>query len=455
MPLKRSMGLVSLVLYGTGTILGAGIFVVIGEVMGTAGVLAPLAYAAAGVVAVFTALSFAEIAARVPSAGGAIDYVREGFGSDPFAGVIGWMMIIANIVSGATITTGFVSYLGSFVDVPHWIATTALVVLLGAVSIAGMKQSAWFMSVTTAIGIATLLAVLWLLRDSLAAWPGRLIEGGEAGSAGAASAILAGAFLAIYSFIGFGDVAQTAEEVKDVRTTLPRAMWLVLVIVFVFYLAIAAALAGRDDIAAIAAADAPLVRAASENSGFPALPLAIASLFVIVNGALTQVIAAARLLMDMGRDDLLATPAIFGRVNATTNTPIIATLASLAVILVLALFVPLGTLASGTSLAILVVFTAVNAALWKLKRAGQPADVPDIGRSCPCSGWRHARWPSSARSLCGSAVSGVRAMPPPRRLPPGRAPPCLFGPGFSFPPPCAAARRPHRCRARAGCARAR
>jgi len=386
MPLKRSMGLTSLILYGTGTILGAGIFVVIGEVMGTAGTLAPVAYAAAGVVAVFTALSFAEIAARVPSAGGAIDYVRQGFGSDRFAGVIGWMMIIANIVSGATITTGFVSYLNSFVDVPHWVATTGLVALLGAISIAGMKQSAWFMSVTTAIGIATLLVVLWLLRDSLIGWPGKLTESGELGSAGAASAILGGAFLAIYSFIGFGDVAQTAEEVKDVKKTLPLAMWLVLLIVFVFYLAVAAALAGRSDLDAIVGADAPLVYAATEDTGFPALPLAIASLFVIVNGALTQVIAAARLLMDMGRDDLLETPAIFGRVNGTTNTPIIATLASLAVILVLALFVPLGTLASGTSLAILIVFTAVNAALWRMKNESQPEDVPNMWKLVPVLG---------------------------------------------------------------------
>lgn len=386
MPLKRSMGLASLILYGTGTILGAGIFVVIGEVMGEAGTLAPLAYGVAGIVAVFTALSFAEIAARVPSAGGAIDYIRKGFGSDRFAGVIGWMMIIANIVSGATITTGFVSYLDSFVEIPHWLATSGLVVLLGAISIAGMKQSAWFMSVTTAVGIATLLVVLWLLRDSLIGWPDRLAETGELGSAGAASAILAGAFLAIYSFIGFGDVAQTAEEVKDVKKTLPLAMWLVLVIVFVFYLAIAAALAGRSDIDAIAGADAPLVYAATADTGFPALPLAIASLFVIVNGALTQVIAAARLLMDMGRDDLLATPEVFGRVNGRTSTPIVATLASLGVILVLALFVPLGTLASGTSLAILVVFTAVNAALWKMKREGQPEDVPNMWKLVPVLG---------------------------------------------------------------------
>ena len=144
MALERSMGLWTLTFYGIGTILGAGIFVVIGEVIGTAGALAPIAYAAAGIVAVFTALSFAEIAARIPTAGGAIDYTEAAFGTRAHVPAItGWLLIVANIVSGATITTGFVSYLDSFLNVPGWMATTGLVVLLGIISIAGMKQSAW------------------------------------------------------------------------------------------------------------------------------------------------------------------------------------------------------------------------------------------------------------------------------------------------------------------------
>jgi len=386
MALARSMGLGTLTFYGIGTILGAGIFVVIGEVMGEAGALAPIAYAAAGLVAVFTALSFSEIAARVPTAGGPIDYTEKAFGSSALAATVGWLLIIANIVSGATITTGFVSYLNSFLDVPHWIATAGLVAALGVISIAGMKQSAWFMTITTLIGLGTLLIMLWLLRDSLIGWPSAFTQGEGLGSASAATAILAGAFLSIYSFIGFGDVAQTAEEVKDVKTTLPRAMVIVLIVVFVFYIAVSAALGGRSDIQDIAQADAPLVYAATQDTDFPALPLAIASLFVIVNGALTQVIAASRLLLDLGRDERSGMPEWLGRVNERTQTPIIATLLTIAVVLVLALFVPLATLASGTSLAILLVFIAVNAALWKMKRNSQPDDVPNMWMIVPILG---------------------------------------------------------------------
>ena len=389
MTLKRDMGLGGLIFYGTGTILGAGIFVVIGEVMGEAGPAAPLAYALAGLVAVFTALSFAEVGARVPTAAGAIDYVEAGFGDRAaLPAIVGWLLIAANIVSGATITTGFVSYLSSFVALPGWMATIGLLAVVGFVSVAGMKQAAWFMTATTALGLVTLLAILWLARDGLLAWPGLLRDGSVwegAGSTGF-TGILAGAFLAIYSFIGFGDMAQTAEELKRPKRNLPRGIVVTILIVLAFYLLIATALGGLSDIDGIAQADAPLVYAATRGGEFPALPLALASLLVIVNGALTQIVAASRLLMDLGRDGRGGVPGKAGEVSDTTNTPVFATLAVLAVVLILALFVPLGTLASGTSLVILMVFAMVNAALWRLKRKTQPEDVPDLWVSVPLIG---------------------------------------------------------------------
>lgn len=403
MALKRDMGLGGLIFYGTGTILGAGIFVVIGEVLGQTGPAAPLAYALAGLIAVFTALSFAEMGARVPTAAGAIDYVDKAFGdARHMPAIVGWLLIIANIVSGATITTGFVSYLSSFVELPRWIAIVGLLAVVGGVSIAGMKQAAWFMTATTVLGLVTLVAILWLTRDGLLAWPERLASGavlsGE--GAGALTGILAGAFLAIYSFIGFGDMAQTAEELKRPKRNLPWGIVITIVIVFAFYLLIAAALGGLDDIDGIAEAEAPLVRAATRDSGFPALPLALASLLVIVNGALTQIVAASRLLMDLGRDARGGVPGRMGRVNDTTDTPVLATVATLAVVLLLALFIPLGTLASGTSLVILMVFALVNAALWQVKRRSQPDDVPNLWIAVPIIGF----------VLCGATILGQLAL---------------------------------------------
>lgn len=378
--LKRSVGLTGLTFYGAGTILGAGIFVVIGEVIGEARQLAPLAYALAAIVAVTSALSFSEMAARIPTAAGPIDYLERAFGLRWLGSLTGWVLMIANIVSGATISTGFVSYLSSFVTVSDWIATPLLVLALAAISCAGMKQSAWLMTITTLIGMGTLLLILWALRDGLAAAPSAVFAGGEWSMAG----LFTGAFLAIYAFIGFGDMAQTAEEAKNVKSTLPRAMILALIIVFAFYIAVSSALVGSGGLDGIAGAKAPLVHAAAQN-GWPAMPLAIASLFVIVNGALTQIIAAARLLMDLGRDGRGA-PSLFGRINKTTKTPVLATLLICAIVLVLALLIPLKQLAEGTSFAILLVFLGVNLSLIAIKRQGQPEDVPDVWRIVPVIG---------------------------------------------------------------------
>jgi amino acid transporter len=407
--LERSMGLSGLIFYGIGTILGAGIFVVIGEVIGAAGALSPLAYLIAATVAVTSALTFSEIAARIPSAGGAIDYMEEAFGRGLLATGVGWVLVLANIVSGATITTGFVAYLGAYVEVPEWVATAGLVVLLVAIAGIGMKQSAWFMTATTAIGLVTLALIVWINRDGLIGSPGAMLEAlsggrgvsvGEDGggaSAGIAAGLFGAAFLAVYSFIGFGDVAQTAEEVEDVRKTLPRAMVVVLFTVLVFYVVVAMAITGSGELQALVEAEAPLVEAVVRH-GWPAMPFVIASLFVIVNGGLTQIIAAARLLLELARDGDRA-PALFQKVNDRTGTPLMATIVSGMVVLVLALFVPLGTLAQGTSLAILLVFTAVNAALVKLKRRDQPEGVPDV--------W--IGWPILGIVFCGGAVLGQLA----------------------------------------------
>jgi amino acid transporter len=396
--LERSVGIVGLTFYGIGTILGAGIFVVIGEVIGRSGALSPLAYALAATVAVTTAISYSEIAARIPSAGGPIDYMDEAFGAGWLAVLIGWTLVVANVVSGATITTGFVSYLGAWVDVPGWIPTVGLIALLTVIASVGMKESAWFMTVTTVIGLATLALIVWINREGLTGSPqamiGTLGDGGGTVDSPIAFALIGAAFLAMYSFIGFGDMAQTAEEVEHVKTTLPRAMILALIAVFVTYIVVSMAVTGTGATGDLAEARAPLV-AAVERFGWTGWPFILASLFVIVNGGLTQIIAAARLLYDLARDGDRA-PSVFARVNGRLDTPVLATLACSGVALLLALLIPLGRLAQATSLAILVVFFAVNAALFVLKRRDQPEAVPDI--------W--IGWPVLGMAFCAAAVVG-------------------------------------------------
>jgi len=382
--LSRSISLPWLVFYGVGTILGAGIFVVIGKVIGEAGALTPLAYLIAGVVAFATALSYAEVAARIPTAGGPIDYVERASGLKHLGSLAGWGLVAANTVSAATITSGFIGYLGVFIDLPDWLVAIGIIIALASLAAVGMKASTMFMAMTTIIGMVTLIAVVWSVRDGLAATPGMLVE--ELGSISSIAAIglFGGTFLALYSFIGFGDMVLTAEEVKKVERTLPRAIVTAFAIVFVFYLLVSSAVVGAGPTDPIAEAEAPLV-AVVERAGWPAWPVGIASLFIIVNGALTQIIGAARLLMDIGRDGR-GVPGFFGRINHRTGTPVIATIAIGIIVMLLAVFVPLKQLAEATSLIILIVFAAVNLSLLALKAKSQPDGVPNMWIGVPIIG---------------------------------------------------------------------
>lgn len=382
--LQRELGPVLLTLYGLGTILGAGIYVVIGEVAGAAGLLTPLAFVLAALVASLTALSFSELTARIPDAGGPIDYAREAFGRRRLCIAIGWGLAATGVVSAATILTGFERYASLFIDVPAMLTIALVTLALGGVAIAGMRESAWFMAVTTLLGIGGLAYVVWVAAPSMGDAPIRLATSLADLEAGLVLGLFLGAFLAFYSFIGFEDMANLAEEVRDVKRTLPRAIMAAVVISLVIYALVAVAatsVLSPDD---LALAHAPLV-AVVEARGHPGEPLGLISLFIIVNGALGQIIMATRLIMDMGRDRRGA-PAFLGRVHPRTHTPVIATVLITATVLLLALFLPLRTLANLTSAIMLAVFVTVNASLIVLKRRGQPEDVPNVPGVIPWLG---------------------------------------------------------------------
>ena len=155
--LSRAVSPKLLIFFALGTTLGAGIYVVIGEIIGAAGYWTPIAFLAASLVAAFTGASFAELTGRCPSSGGPAAWAFKAFGVRWLAIAVGWGIIATGIVSGATIATGFVAYAGVFVDWSKWWVLPILVGLPTAVAIVGVKQSAWFMGLTTAAGIVGLL----------------------------------------------------------------------------------------------------------------------------------------------------------------------------------------------------------------------------------------------------------------------------------------------------------
>ena len=132
--LRRSLSLPLVTLYGMGTILGAGIYVLIGEVAGVAGYMAPLAFLVAAVLAGFSAFAYAELSSRYPKSAGEAVYLQEGIGWRWLSVLAGLMVVMVGMLSSAPIATGFVGYLHIYVQVPGPLAISMLIITQGLVA---------------------------------------------------------------------------------------------------------------------------------------------------------------------------------------------------------------------------------------------------------------------------------------------------------------------------------
>ncbi len=363
--LRRRLGLTLLTLYGLGTTVGAGIYVLVGKVAGRAGDYAPISFIVAAVLAGFTAAAYAELSARFPMSAGEAVYVRRGFDRPSLAILVGVLVVITGTVSAAALTVGFVGYFGQLVPLPVFVSVGGLVLVLLSLAIWGIGESVSIAAILTILEVGGLLLVIWAGRDVIGD-PGPALETLlPPFHLDAWVGIVTGSFLAFFAFIGFEDMVNVAEEVKRPEHTLPRAIALTLIVTTVLYVIvsiIAVRTLGPID---LAAAEAPLVAVYAKASGTPGTALVLIGTLAVVNGALIQMIMASRVIYGMGAQGWL--PAGLAGVNRHTGTPVAATGLVAAFVLLLAILFDVEQLAELTTLVTLAVFTMVNGALVRLK----------------------------------------------------------------------------------------
>lgn len=367
-----------LVLYGLGTTIGAGIYALTGEVAGEAGLKAPLAFLVSALLAGVTALGFAELAGRLPKAAGEAVFVDHAFGRRTLTRAVGVGVLTAGVVAAAAISNAFGGYVAELIESPRWVLVIALIVVLGGVAVIGVKESVLAAAVITLIEIIGLVLVVWAARDSisdLGSRAGDLV--GPPTSIGGWSAVLGGAFLAFFAFLGFEDMDAVAEETKNARVTLPRAILITLAITTFLYMTVAAVAVLQVDPASLAESDAPLALIFEQAGGNPDVLAFIAAL-AMVNGALVQLVMIPRVVYGLSNLDLL--PPWAGQVSPRTHTPVRATIGGAVVVTVLAVGLDLEWLARLTSAVTMAIFITINAALIMIKRQDGPTgtfQVPD------------------------------------------------------------------------------
>ena len=366
--LKRSLNLTLLTFYGLGVTIGAGIYVLIGAAAGHAGMHAPLAFLMAAICLAPTTMSFSELSGRYPVSAGEAVYVREGFRSRILANLTGWMVVVSGVVSSATISLGCAGYLTSFIDIPTSLLIIAVIVLMSLVAIWGITESVILAAIFTMVEAGGLLVLIifglnsdYFVVDRL----GELVS--NLGDGGIWLGIFNASILGVFAFIGFEDMVNVAEEVKNPKKTMPRAIFLTLIITAVLYILVTIVAIFTVAPEELSTSEAPLSLVFERLTGLSPIYLSAIAIFATANTILVQFIMASRVVYGMADRTKISSLKILASVNPKTQTPIIATVFVAGIALILALAFPLGKLAEFTSQAILLVWFFVNIALLIIK----------------------------------------------------------------------------------------
>jgi basic amino acid/polyamine antiporter, APA family len=393
--LRKRLSARHLIGFGIGVVIGTGIFTLTGvQAKNTAGPAVVLSFAIAGVVALLAALCYAELAAAVPTAGSAYTYAYATVG-ELLAWVIGWDLFLEFALGAAVVARGWSGYIGNLLDLPTStfgedstvnVGAVLIVVVLTAVAVLGIRESARVTGALVIIKVAVCVFVIvagaWFVRGAnLTPFvpPGEPVEdaGGlkttliqaVAGIDPAAfgiGGVLTAAAVVFFSYTGFEAVANMSEETRRPARDLPVGLLGTLGLATALYIGVSLVVVGMVHYSDIDEG-APIADAFDQvGLGWASSLVSIAAVAGLTSVILVDLLTVSRIGFAMGRDGLL--PQSIARVSPRTGTPVRMTLLYAVVVLVMAAFVPLGTLADLVSIGTLFAFLLVSLAVPVLRR---------------------------------------------------------------------------------------
>jgi APA family basic amino acid/polyamine antiporter len=416
--LRRILGPVQLTALGVGAIIGAGIFVATGEAAhNIAGPSLMLSYVVAGITCIFAALCYAEFASMVPVAGSAYTYAYATLG-ELFAWIIGWDLVLEYGVSSAAVATGWSAYFQSVLakfglhvpkllsespwkyEAGHFVSTGALinlpaiiiVLIITAILVKGIHESATFNAVMVAIKVAAVLFVIGVGAFFIQktnwhpfapfGWTGISFFGhhvaGQVNAGGQPVGMLAGAAIIFFAYIGFDSVSTHTEEAKNPQRDVPIGIILSLLVCTVLYIGVVAVLTGmvRFDQLDV---KAPVSQAFQvKGLGWAEGLIAAAGVAGITSVLLVMMLSGPRVFLAMARDGLLP-KSTFGDVHPRFRTPWKSTILIGAFVTVLAGLMPIDALLHLTNIGTLLAFVIVCAAVLVMRKKH-----PEAERSFRC-----------------------------------------------------------------------
>lgn len=352
--LSRDLGLVSALAIGTGTMIAAGIFTLSGLAVGYVGSSAIVSFLLAAVVATFTALTYCEFTSIYPFSGEGYLYARKTF-PPLLAYLVGWCILLGYSSSCAFYIASLSSYFNEFIwHVP--VAALPGIVFLAALTllnIKGTKESGTFQVVVTAAKIALLV---WFIAGGLGGFDTAAVT--ERFSRDIPM-IASTAALVFITFFGFSAIAASAGEVINPTKTIPRAIFISMLVVTVLYALVVLVVVVADLNEYTEAAMGVAARAFLGPIG--GAVIVGGALFSMISASNASILAGSRVALSMSHRRHL--PRFFGRVGERTHTPFVAVVAAGGSIGLFAVLLPLEDLAHFANLVLLLALCFVNAAL--------------------------------------------------------------------------------------------
>jgi APA family basic amino acid/polyamine antiporter len=414
--LRRVLGPIQLTALGVGAIIGAGIFVATGAAAHNVGGPAlMISYTVAGITCVFAALCYAEFASMAPVAGSAFTYAYATLG-ELFAWIIGWDLVLEYAVGSATVANGWSSFFQSLlpkmgVHLPaaiasppiiydaaagHFVRTSGvvnlpaviIVLIVTAILVKGIQESASFNATMVGIKIAAVLMVIIVGAFFINSknWQpfapygwgglnvlGNTIWGQEVG--GRPVGMLAGAAIIFFAYIGFDSVSTHAEEARRPNRDVPIGIVASLLICTVLYVLVVIVLTGMVKYDQIDTGAGVSVAFKSVGLQWAEVIVASAGVAGITSVLLVMMLSAPRVFLAMARDGLVP-PKFFADVHPRFRTPWKSTMLIGGFVAVGAGLLPIDALLEMTNIGTLFAFTIVCAAVLVMRKTNPNAERP-------------------------------------------------------------------------------
>ena len=360
--LKRTLSLFEVSVYGIGIILGAGIYVLIGEAAAISGNSLWMAFLFTALIASFTGLSYAELSSMFPKSAAEFVYVKNAFKNRYFPFVLGWLIVFTEVFAGATVALGFGGYLQNFlagiIEVPVILLAILLVFVLSLLSFYGIKESARFNVLFTIIEVLGLVFIIYLGMGYIGSVNYFEMPRGFGG-------IFSAAALIFFAYLGFEEMANIAEETKNARKTIPRAIVISLIVTTLIYILVSISVVSIMPWQALGESPAPLAEVAETAMPGSSPVFSFIALFATLNTVLIILVVTSRMFYGMAKDTKLFKP--LSLVHKKRRTPWVAVVVTMFLVMALTLIGDISTVALVADLGAFIIFLTVNVSLIVLR----------------------------------------------------------------------------------------